>query len=132
MDNRHIVVLFGDSLLMDTVEASLSDGQEIGVMRIHASVPNIVDRLKTIRPDLVIFDWDTPHCQFVLPFLREQPGTPMLGLDVTCSRAISLGSQAHTVYTAEELGGVIRRQTSSELKTGEPGERCGPRETVLA
>ncbi len=115
MDNRQIIVLYGDSLLMDTVEASLSHCQEIGVMRIHTSVPDVVDRLKKIQPDLVIFDWDAPHCQFVLPFLREQPGAHLLGLDVTCSQAIALTSAAHTVDTAAELVRLIQSQTTDQL-----------------
>jgi hypothetical protein len=114
MDDRRIVVLFGDSLLLDTVEASLSECQELGVMRIHTSVPNIGDRLASLRPDLVIFDWDAPHCQFVLPLLRTQPGIPLLGLDITCSQAIALGSRQYAVQTAEILADLIKQQTSGQ------------------
>ena len=118
MDDRRIIVLFGDSLLMDTVDASLSDCPEIGVMRIHASVPNVVERLTSIQPDLVIFDWDGPHCHFVLPFLREQPGTPLLGLDVTSSRAIALYSQQHEVLTARALADLIKQETTAQILGG--------------
>ena len=37
MDNRRFVVLFGDSLLMDAVEASLGNQQGLDVMRVHTS-----------------------------------------------------------------------------------------------
>lgn len=124
MDDRQIIVLFGDSLLMDTVEAGLGDCPDIGVMRVHPSVPNLVDRLISIQPDLVIFDWDGPHCQFVLPFLREQPGTPLLGLDITCSRAIALYSQQHEVLTARALADLIKRETTANL-LGSPAEFGG-------
>ena len=76
-------------------------------MRIHTSVPNIGDRLASLRPDLVIFDWDAPHCQFVLPLLRTQPGIPLLGLDITCSRQ-------YAVQTAEVLADLIKQQTSGQ------------------
>ena len=115
MDNQRIIVLFGDSLLMDTVEASLGENPELGVMRVHTNVPDIGARLKSVQPHLVIFDWDTPHCQFVLPFLREQSGIPLLGLDVTCSRAIMLCSQEHTILTADELAELIQTKTANEI-----------------
>ena len=115
MDDRRIVVLFGDSLLMDTVEASLDENPELGVMRMHSNVPDIGQRLKSIQPHLIIFDWDAPHCQFVLPFLREQSGVPLLGLDVTCSKAIMLCSQEHTILTADELAELIQTKTANEI-----------------
>lgn len=115
MDDRRIVVLFGDSLLMDTVEASLGENPELGVMRMHSNVPNIGERLRSIQPHLIIFDWDAPHCQFVLPFLRAQSGIPLLGLDVTCSKAIMLCSQEHTILTADELAELIQTQTANEI-----------------
>ena len=52
MDDRRIVVLFGDSLLMDTVEASLGENPELGVMRVHTNVPDIGARLKSVQPHL--------------------------------------------------------------------------------
>lgn len=115
MDDRRIIVLFGDSLLMDTVEASLGENPELGVMRIHSNVPDIGERLKSIQPHLIIFDWDAPHCQFVLPFLREQSGIPLLGLDVTCSKAIMLCSQEYTILTADELAGLIQTKTANGI-----------------
>ena len=112
MEERRIVVLFGDSLLMDTVEASLGDRQDLGVMRIHTTIPNVVERLKSLCPDLIIFDLDAPHSQFVLPLLRDLPGVPLLGLDVTCSKAIALSSQHYITLTANDLAQLIHMQTS--------------------
>ena len=112
MEDRRIIVLFGDSLLMDTVEASLGENPELGVMRMHTNMPDIGERLKSMQPHLIIFDWDAPHCQFVLPFLREQSGIPLLGLDVTCSKAIMLCSQDYTVLTADQLTELIQAQTA--------------------
>ena len=107
MEERRLVVLFGDSLLMDTVEANLEDTQELGVMRIHATVPNVGERLKALSPDVVIFDFDAPHLQFIIPFLREQPGVPLLGLDVACSKVVAMSSQHYTTVTANDLTQLI-------------------------
>ena len=108
MENRRTVVLFGDSLLLDTVEASLADYGELGVVRIHATVTDIGERLKALCPDLIIFDWDAAHLQLVIPLLRDQPGVPLLGLDVTSSKVIVLNSQQYVTPTVNDLAQVIQ------------------------
>ena len=114
MEKRQIVVLFGDSLLMDTVEAGLEKIKELGVIRIHTSIPDVVQRIEPLSPDLVIFDLDLPNSQFLLPFLRTLPGIPLLGLDVTCSRVIALSSRQYTTLTVHDLARVIHMQTQSQ------------------
>jgi len=83
---------------MDRVEASLSK-QLLGVLRIHTIAKDIEERLRYISPDLVIFDLDAPHSQFVIPFLKDQPGTTLLGLDAACGKVIALSSQHYTTLT---------------------------------
>jgi hypothetical protein len=119
MENRRMVVLFGNSLLMDTVEASLGQNHGLGVMRVHTSVLDVGERLKSLRPDLVIFDLDTPYSKFVLPFLRDYPGVPLLGLGVTHSTVVALSSQRYEVLSANDLVDVIHRQICGEDRAGE-------------
>ena len=117
MNKRRLVVLFGDSLLMDTVEASLGDeGQALGVVRMYTTVPDAAERLKSLHPDLVIFELDTPHAQLVLSFLKDRPGTPFLGLDLTCSKVITLSSYQYTALTMDDLLQVIQIETVHTYK----------------
>jgi hypothetical protein len=110
MKKRPLVVLLGDSLLIDTVEATLGDNQDLGVVRMHTTVTDVGERLKSLNPDVIIFDLDGPHSQFVLPFLRERPGVPLLGLDITCNRVIGLTGQHYTTLTMNDLTHVIQAQ----------------------
>jgi len=111
MEKRPIVGLFGDSLLMDAVAAGLSDKQELDVMRLCTQTTD-EERLRSLSPDLVIFDLDAPDLGFIVRFLRDQPGVPLLGLDVTSSKVIVISSQQHTPLTADDLAQMIRLQTS--------------------
>ncbi len=113
MTEQRLVVLFGDSLFMDTVEARLEKNQELGVMRIHNSVADVMERMKSLSPDFVIVDVNTHYAKFTLPFLQEQPGTPILCLDVTCNQVVTLSSQQHAVQTTEELIQLVREQAYS-------------------
>jgi chemotaxis response regulator CheB len=115
MKERRVLVLFGDSLLMDTVEASLEKNPALGVVRIHTAVADLGERLKCLGPDVVIFDLDTPHLEFVLPFLRDKPGVPLLGLDVNCNKVIALSSHRYTALTAHDLAQVIQIQASQGI-----------------
>lgn len=131
MDNRRLVVLVGDSLLMDTVEASLGESQEFGVMRIYSTVTDIASRLQSLSPDAVIFDWDVPHADFVLSMLKQWPGVPLLGLDVTCSQVTALSSEQHITLTVNDLARVVKAHTADKTGPAEPApdallEKQGP------
>jgi hypothetical protein len=112
MKRQRRVVLVGESLLMDAVETSLRAMQGLHVMRTRATAGDVGERLRMLRPDLVIFDWDAPHSQFVLPFIREQPDIPLLALDIHCSKVITLSGQQFSTPSMNALTQVIDRQTS--------------------
>jgi hypothetical protein len=120
MDNRRLVVLVGDSLLMDTVEASLGENQEFGVMRIYTTVTDIAARLQSLYPDAVVFDWDAPHVEFVLDMLKQRPGVPLLGLDVTCSQVTALTSEQHLTLTVNDLARVVKAHSAGKTGPAEP------------
>lgn len=131
MDNRRLVVLVGDSLLMDTVEASLGESQEFGVMRMYTTVTDIAARLHSLSPDAIIFDWDVPHAGFVLAMLKQWPGVPLLGLDVTCSQVTVLCSEQHLTLTVDDLARVVKACTAGKTGPAEPApgtvlEKQGP------
>jgi len=62
MEKRRIVVLFGDSLLMDSVEVGLGVNQALGMVRIDPAVTDVGKRLESLSPDLIIFDFDAHQC----------------------------------------------------------------------
>ena len=114
MAEQRIVALYGDSLLMDAVEASLEDNQELGVIRIHTTVSNVVECLRSLNPSLIILDMNDPHSRLMVSFLRDLPTVPLLCVDVTTSKVIALACQEYTVLTADDLAQVIHLQISGE------------------
>jgi hypothetical protein len=114
MTRQRVIALFGDSLLIDTIEASLQDNKELGIVRIHASVNDVLGRIKALCPDLVILDSQDPHTQFILPFFREESSVPLLCLDVSCSKVVALSCQHYTAVSANDLAQIIRLQTGGK------------------
>ena len=109
MGTQQFFALFGESLFMDTVEALLADVPQVGLVRIHPSVTDLACRLLSFEPDMVIVDLNAPNLHFVIPFLKERPGVPILGLDLTCSQAILLTSRLYNAPTAEHLLTIVER-----------------------
>jgi hypothetical protein len=107
METQQFFALFGESLFMDTVEASLADIPRVGIVRIHPSVVDLAHRLRSFQPDMVVVDLNAPNLHFVVSFLKERPGVPILGLDLSCSQAIVLTSRLYPAPTPDHLLAVV-------------------------
>jgi DNA-binding NarL/FixJ family response regulator len=116
MDDRQLIVLYGDTLLMDGVAACLANKHELDVVRVNAALANIGQHLQSIAPDLVIFDVDTPVpelSKLIIPLLKKQPDIPFIGLDSENSEVISLCSQPHAILSTRDLVNVIQTQAAA-------------------
>jgi hypothetical protein len=113
MEERHMVVLYGNSLLMAGVEASLRGRTGLDVVRIDATLPNVAQSLCALHPDVVIFDLATPLSNFQLPssILQEHSGISLIGLDLNSNKVLVLSGQEHTVLAANDLAQVIQLLT---------------------
>ena len=105
------VVLLGDSLLMDAVEANLTSRDSLQLLRVRTAGHAPDQQLNSLSPDLIIFDFDAVHFEYLLPLLREQPGLPLLGLDINCNKIIALSSQQYPALSSDDLTQIIHRQT---------------------
>ena len=110
VENNRLVILFGDSLLMDGVEASLDVNKSLNVMRILDTFDGFRECLHSLEPDIVIFDWDTPQSQLIVSVLRDQPGVTLLGLDVYSKKVIIVSSYQCAPLSAGDLLEVIQSQ----------------------
>jgi hypothetical protein len=110
MDERPLIVLLGDSLLMDGVAMSLADGRRLGVVQMDASITDIGERLRSLKPELILFELDSPGTPAVFSLLREEPDTLLLGLDRDSSHVIVLNGSRHPTRSMQELGQLVQLQ----------------------
>lgn len=103
MEHQISVVVLGDSLLMDSVAGNLRDELSLSVIRVDASCINNRERLKSIQPDLIVFEWDAPRPCSILALLREQPGVLLLGIDTNCSQVVQIIGGLHDVQNMKEF-----------------------------
>jgi hypothetical protein len=130
METRPLVVLLGDSLLMDGIAISLAGNQLLEMTRLDAHVSDVRQRLHTLKPDLVIFELDTPRLPCILSLLQEQPGILLIGLDLACSRAIVLNSHQHLTPTLNELCRVVQAEAGQKACLSKGGGFIGRNETM--
>jgi hypothetical protein len=107
VETKTVTALYGNSLFIAGVEASLQHRSELTVARIDASLPDAADCLVALNPDVVVMDLDDPDAGLLLSFLREHPGLPVLGLGLADDRAVVLSSQRVTALTTTDLAEVI-------------------------
>jgi hypothetical protein len=107
MVQRPLVVLLGDSVLMDGVAVSLGGCQELGVARIDTPAMDIEAYIASLKPDLVVFELDSLYSLHILSLLVEQPDIQLVGLDLNASRMIVLNSRQHTTRSMDEFSHVI-------------------------
>ncbi len=114
MNGEKLIVLCGNSLLMDTVEANLDEEQvNVGIMRIDITDFSLDQHLVSLAPDMIIFDWDLPDLHFILPFMRNRPDIPIIGVEIKHNRVAVLTCHQHNALSATDLSHIIKRYLPS-------------------
>lgn len=130
MNDHPSVILYGDSLIIDSVQTCLAENPDILLIRLYGTEKNIVRQMTSINPQLIIFDIYMLNFEHIFLFLRTHPDTPALGVDADSNLALILGSQRQAVQTKEELAALIRAITATkfnaELAAHLPGNRLDP------
>lgn len=111
MQKQQVVALYGSSLLMDIVETSLGRNQELDIIRVGGSSSSVVERLKSLCPDMIIVDSSEPDSQFVLSLFKDRAGVPLLCLDPDSNKAMVLSCQHYTSLTTTGLTDLVCSHT---------------------
>lgn len=86
------VIIIGNTVLMDGIETCL---QELLLEHlVHWETISAVSEkdLKACPPKLIIFERDAPYTNLLLNFIKEYPGTYLLGVDIQCQHVLIINS----------------------------------------
>ena len=114
MENRPLVVLLGNSLLMDGVAVSLADKQMLRMVRIDTETEDIWERMESLRPELIVFELNNPDTPAIISLLKNRTDTLLIGLDLDCSRAFVLNSRQHLTRSMNDLYSVVQAAANLE------------------
>ena len=122
MQKHRLVALYGSSLLMDIVEATLGENQSLDVVRVEGSSTGAVENLRSLHPDMIVVDSSDPDAQFVLSFFKDRDGVPLLCLDPNCNKAMVLSCQHYNSLTTTGLSDLVYSQIDSTNGHNHGGE----------
>lgn len=105
------VVLYGSSLLLAGLEASLTRRAELLVRRIQPDLPHAQAELQAFLPDTIIFDSNdtAQNWKAITQLLKDNAGAVLVGLDVNSDDLLMLHSQPRAASGLENLLGVIKQ-----------------------
>jgi len=116
------VVLFGSSLVVSSIGASLQGCSGLQVMAVDleasatAAMPSAAQRLAALRPDVVLFDLAAAQPDFAITLWKAQPDLLLIGVDLATNQALVLSGQPTRALTTEDLLQVIQRHGPDKVE----------------
>lgn len=107
MQNQNAIVVLGESVIMESIEASLRKEMGMHVTRLCASRADLSEQLNSIQPGLIIFDIYTPDPSSILEVLSEKSDSLFLGIDINCSQVLVFNSYKISLNSLKEFCAVV-------------------------
>jgi hypothetical protein len=101
------VALYGNSLVVSSIGASLQGRAGLEVKCIDTTLPGAASRLTALQPDVIIFDLAMAHPEFAIALWKAQPRLLLIGVDLTIGQALVLSGQPSRLLTMDDLLQVI-------------------------
>ena len=110
LENRTRVVVYGNTLSMAGIAASLKVETTLDVFCVDPKHPSARKCLNELDPQTIIFDRTEPHPELDLALLREQPGLLLVGVDPSSDDVLVLTGQRNRVVSVSELAHLVSDQ----------------------
>jgi hypothetical protein len=110
LENRTRVVVYGNTLSMAGIAASLKAETTLEVICVDPHEPTTRQTLLELDPKTIIFDRTQPHPELELALLREQPGLLLIGVDPSSNDALILSGQLTQVLSSRDIARIVSNQ----------------------
>ena len=106
MEKRQRVILFGDSLILAGVRASLEANPGIETLTLDQPLDGPLEELHRLRPAAVIFDLSAVQLDSLLSLL-QQPDLLLIGIDPETHQVLVWSGKKASAEAATDLVNVI-------------------------
>jgi hypothetical protein len=103
MPEIRTLVLYGNSLVVSSVGASLQARAGLQVVPLDAALPGVAGQLSALQPDIIIFDLAAAQPDFAITLWKARSQTLLIGVDLVMGRALVLSGQASRALTTDDL-----------------------------
>ena len=107
------VLLYGNSLAVSTIGASLQACPDLQVLPLDPTRPDLTQRLDELQPGIVIFDLATVYPNFAINLWRAYPGMLLIGVDPSSDEMLVLSGRPQQARSASDLISVIQNYSQS-------------------
>ena len=114
MPETRTVVLYGNSLVVSSIGASLQCRAGLRVLPLDAALPDAAQQLSALQPDVIIFDLATTLPNDAIRLWRALPALLLIGVDLSKGAALVLSGQPARMLTTNDLLHVIESHATSE------------------
>jgi hypothetical protein len=104
------VVVYGNSLSMAGIAASLKAEAGLAIVPIDPHDPTARQMINEIDPAVIAFDLNEPSMGLDIFLLRERPGLLLIGVDLASDKLLVLSSHASQAQCMADLIDIIRRK----------------------
>lgn len=109
------VAIYGTNLAMSSLCAGLQQRSEFEVRGIQNLSADDIATADTDFPDVILFDLGESQPDFVIPLLRKNPTTLLIGVDLATHKMLVLSGEHSRLLTADDLMQVVG-QAKAEVK----------------
>ena len=117
MEKTRTVVLYGNSLVVSSIAASLKDQAHWLLCQPDASAPDLAQQIRSLAPDVLVFDLASAHPDYAIALLKEHPRLLLIGVDVMNARMLVLSGQQSQALTIDDLTRVIETYPNLTLES---------------
>jgi hypothetical protein len=118
-DHRRIL-LYGDSVILGSVGATLRTWREFEVISLSPPLPGLSD-LEALGPDAILFDVEMAHPDAAFSLLETRPGLLLLGISPDGNVVRLWSARQLRELSSKDLKAVIEEQ----LAGARPSENAG-------
>ena len=108
MKERLKVLLYGDTLVLAALQASLAAHAEFDVTGLNGMAPN-EQTLCALRPNVILFDVEALQPPFHYALVEKLPGLLLVGIDASTNRVLIWSGQQLQELSTGDLVEVIGR-----------------------
>jgi hypothetical protein len=109
LENRKRVIVYGNSLNMAGIAASLKVDACLEVVCVDPHALTTRQSLNELDPTTIIFDLIDPPSDLNFNLLLTQPGLQLIGADVSSDEVLVFSGQRIGVNSGRELAGLVSK-----------------------
>lgn len=115
MAHHKRILIYGSSLVLEGVGASLERAGRFEVARVHPPLPG-PQQLEAMAPDVVLFDVEGQHPDPVLALLESLPDLLVLGLSPDGNVARLWSGQRYRDLSTSDLAALLEGVVKADIK----------------